>query len=459
MISITVKDIIEAAGGELLSGDPGEVARGFSIDSRTVQPGEFFIAIKGKNYDSHDFLPEAIERGARGVIVDRRQADNLKSTEINVILVDDTSGAMGMIAGRVRDLSKIPVIAITGTNGKTSVKDMLGHILSDKYKVLKSKKSYNNIIGLSLTFFDMDDTHDIAVVEIGTNHPGEVAQLSGIARPNAVIITNIGDGHLEALGDREKVFREKIRILDFLSPAGIAFMNKDDEFLKSVSSSDNTIKFYGTSSDSDYTVTNIKKKKNGFKFFLNAKEFFLPLEGEHNISNAAAAIAVSSHFGVNSRSIKRRLEEVSLPTGRLEKVNIDGFIFINDSYNANPSSFECALRVLEDSKDGKVKGVVAGDMMELGERSGEFHRLLGESIASRGIDFLVAIGERREEIATGAISGGMQENRIFLGETHEDAADMVRHVAGSGGAVVLLKGSRAAKMEEVLRCFTISSTR
>ena len=277
MVDITVKDIVEASGGELLCGDPAATADGFSIDSRTVRPGEFFIAIKGKNYDSHDFIPEVLEKEAKAVIIGRREAYDFDSPGTSVILVDDTLKAMGTIASRIRNVSDIPVIAITGTNGKTSVKDMLAHVLSDKYRVLKSRKSYNNIIGLSLTFFDVDESHDIAIVEIGTNHPGEIAQLSDIARPEAVIITNIGDGHLEALGNRENVFREKISILDFLPGYGVAFLNMDDGFLGKVTSEKVSVKFYGKNPDADYRITDMKRKKNGYRFLLNGKEYFLPL--------------------------------------------------------------------------------------------------------------------------------------------------------------------------------------
>ena len=458
MIEITINDILNATGGMLLSESSSEAVKGFSIDSRTISPGEFFIAVKGDNFDGHDFIYEAMEKGAKGVIASRRLGSSLNKETGHIILVEDTTLAMGDIARVIRQRSGKPVISITGTNGKTSVKDMVSHILSGKHKVLKSKKSYNNMIGLSLTFFEMDPSYDIVVVELGTNHPGEIASLARIASPDVAVITNIGDAHLEHFGSRESVFTEKISLLDFIASDGPAFLNRDDTFLSKAGMDKRNVKFYGSLAGSDHLVSDVRKKNNGFSFDLNGQGFFLPLEGMHNISNAAAAIALAEHFGMGYRSIRKRLEEVSLPEMRLEKVNIDGFIFINDSYNANPSSFECALDVLKDNKDGKVKGVVAGDMLELGERSVEFHRSLGESIASRELDFLVTLGDKSRDVARGAIEAGMQKNRVLIGETHEDAAIMVRHMAGPG-AVILLKGSRSAKMEEVLKCFTISCTR
>lgn len=454
----TVNDIVSSTGGKLLSQASDEEVKGFSIDTRTIEPGEFFITVKGSNFDGYDFIDEAVEKGARGIIVDRLLDDNIKEKIDHIILVKDTVLAMGDMARVIRKSSNIPFICITGSNGKTSVKDMIAHVLSDKYKVLKSKKSYNNLIGLSLTLFDLDPSHDIAVIELGTNFPGEIAALADIAGPTAAVITNIGDTHLEFFGNRDCVFSEKISLLGFLPDDGIAFLNGDDAFLGKAGIRKSTVKFYGTFAGSEYLISGISRKKHGFSFSLNGRGFFLPLEGVHNVNNAAAAIAVAEYFDIDPRHLRKRLEEVSLPEMRLEKINIDGFTFINDSYNANPSSFECALDVLMENNDGEVKGVVSGDMMELGERSRDFHRCLGKSIASRGVDFLVVLGGEAKEIATGAIEGGMQENRVLLGETHEDAAEMVRHMAGPG-TVVLLKGSRMSRMEEVLKCFTISCTR
>ncbi len=453
MIELTVKDIARVTGGQLFSEKKDAVIKGFSIDSRTIVPGQFFIAVKGKNFDGHDFAGDAVDKGASGLVVEYPLKALPMEKVDHVIVVEDAREAMGMIAAEIRSRVNIPVICVTGTNGKTTLKGILSRILSSGYRVLESRKSYNNVIGLSLTLFDLDPSHDMAVLELGTNHPGEIAKLARIARPTAAIITNIGDGHLEYFVDREGVFKEKIHLLEFLPPSGVAFLNKDDVFLSGGDRQGVVKKFYGLSDGCDFRISDVVKRGNGYSFSLNGKEYFIPLEGEHNVHNAAVAIAAAEHLGVNRENIQKKLEEVSLPEMRLESIDVNGMMFINDSYNANPDSFECALRTLQ-AAAGRYKGVVAGEMLELGERTGEMHRMIGKSIADKGVDFLITLGSSAGHMIKGALESGMEKERVLCAKSHEEAAEMVRRMARPG-TVVLLKGSRASKMEEVLKCFTI----
>ena len=457
MIKLSVNEIARMTGGKLSSKEPEAPVIGFSIDSRTIKPGEFFIAIKGDNFNGHDFICQAAEKGASGLIVEYPPDPACPGTVDHVITVEDTCEAMGMIAAGIRKRVDIPVVCITGTNGKTTVKNILSGILSARYNVLSCRKSYNNIIGLSLTLFDLDLSHDVAILELGTNHPGEISKLAEIAGPHMAVITNIGDGHLESFIDREGVFIEKIRLLDFLPDMGIAFLNKDDCLLTRAGARNAMKKFYGMSAGCDFLITGLFKKEEGYNFSLNGNEFFLPLGGAHNVYNAAAAIAVSEYFGMSYEEIREALKGVSLPEGRIEKVNINGLVFINDSYNANPGSFESALKVLQDNGAAGPKGVVTGDMLELGAESDEFHRMVGRSIAVGGVDFLITVGSGARHIAEGAVESGMEEDRVLCAADHEDAAGMIRQIADSG-TVILLKGSRATRMEEVLKCFTTSCT-
>ncbi len=457
MIKLSVNDVARMTGGKLSSKKPEDPVRGFSIDSRTIRPGELFIAVKGSNFDGHDFVLNAAEKGASGLIVGRPADPACSEMVDHVIVVEDTLEAMAMIAAGIRKGADIPVVCITGTNGKTTVKNILSSILSPRYNVLSNRKSYNNIIGLSLTLFDLDPSHDVAILELGTNHPGEIPKLAEIAAPHMAVITNVGDGHLEFFINREGVFIEKISLLDFLPDTGIAFLNKDDRLLARVGTRGTMKKFYGMSAGCDFLITRPLKKEGGYDFFLNGNRFFLPLEGAHNVYNAAAAISVAEYFGINHEEIRRALGTVSLPEMHLEKTDINDLVFINDSYNANPDSFECALKVLQDNGAGGPKGVVAGDMLELGSRSGEFHKMIGRSIAAGGIDFLITLGTGAGHIAEGAAESGMGEDRILRAVSHEDAAEMIRRIAAPG-TVILLKGSRATKMEEVLKCFTTSCT-
>ncbi|MFH1552610.1 MAG: UDP-N-acetylmuramoyl-tripeptide--D-alanyl-D-alanine ligase [Candidatus Omnitrophota bacterium] len=455
MIRLTVKDIARATGGELFSEDAEAVVSGFSVDSRTIKRGQIFIAIGGSKFNGHDFIRDAAEKHASGLIVEHSAGAACRGLTEHVVCVENTRWAMGMIAREIRKRASIPVICITGTNGKTTVKDILSHILSARHNVLRSEKSYNNIIGVSLTLFDMDPSHDVAVVELGANHPGEISKLAGIAGPQTAIITNIGDAHLEGFIDREGVFAEKISLLDSLPAQGTVFLNKDDRMLAMADTGGIARKYYGTSPDCDFKITDLAEGPDGYDFYLNEKSFFLPMEGVHNVYNAAAAIAAAACFGMDYEEIRKSLKEVSLPKMRLEKLKIEGLLFINDAYNANPGSFECALEVLQHSASGGGKGVVAGDMMELGDKSDELHRIIGRNIAGKDIDFLITLGSRARHIAEGAIETGMEKDRVLCAESHEDAARMIWQVARPE-AVVLLKGSRAAKMEEVLKCFTMS---
>jgi len=452
MIELTVKDIARVTGGRFFSKKKETVIKGFSIDSRTIAPGQFFIAVKGENFDGHDFVGDAADKGAAGLVVEHSLKALPMEKVDHVIVVEDVREAMGMIAAQIRSRVDIPVICVTGTNGKTTLKGILSRILSSGYSVLESRKSYNNVIGLSLTLFDLDPSHDMAVLELGTNHPGEIAELARIARPSVAIITNIGDGHLEYFVDRGGVFKEKMHLLDFLPPSGVAFLNKDDVFLSGVDRQGIVKKFYGLSDGCDFRISDVVKRGNGYGFSLNEKEYFIPLAGEHNVHNAAVAIAAAEHSGVNYENIRKKLEEVSLPEMRLESVDVDGMMFINDSYNANPDSFECALRTLQAGSAGRYKGVVAGEMLELG------HRMIGRSIADKGIDFLITLGISAGHMIKGALESGMEKERVLCAKSHEEAAEMVRRMARPG-TVVLLKGSRASRMEEVIKCFTIFCTR
>lgn len=449
MIKLRVKEIVKASRGRVDSIDQNALISGFSIDSRTINPGEVFIAVKGDNYDGHDFIPDALSKGAEGVIA----AEGGSWSARHTIIVEDTIEAMAEIASLTRRKADIPVVCITGTNGKTTVKGMLSSILSRHHKVLTSKKSYNNVIGLSLTMFNLDAEDELAILEIGTNAPGEIARLSAIAKPNMAVITNIAEGHLEAFHDKESVFLEKTSLLDFIPPTGCVFLNKDDEFLGRISPQGVTKKFYGMQEASDFRITEIERKKEGFSFLLNAKKFTLPLEGVHNVYNAASAVAVSEYFGVEEEDIRKALEEVTLPGMRLERIKAGDIVFINDSYNSNPGSFASALEVLEDASSDGRKGVVAGDMLELGSRSGELHRRVGAEIALKGFDFLIALGSFAKDMLTGAIGEGMAPERVHFASSHEEAAEIVKSMT-EANSVVLLKGSRKTRMEEVLKCFT-----
>lgn len=458
MIDISIKEVVALTGGELLRGDPDTLLKGLFTDSRETSPGKTFVALSGERFNGMDFIPDALKKGARGVITDGKAVKDSFTSAEHLILVRDTRKALGDIASGIRKKLDLSVVCVTGTNGKTTVKDFLAALLSARFNVLKSERSFNNIIGLSLTLFRAERAHDIAILELGTNHPGEISGLAAIARPDVAVITNVGRGHLKFFKDTESVFKEKISLLNALPDDGIAFMNGDDSLLSKTKKGGHGISFYGRSDGVDLRITDVAREDPGYSFIFDGESYRVPTEGLHNVYNASAAIAVARHFGVTADEIRQKLTEVRLPDMRLEKTTVNGLIFINDSYNANPDSYLSALDMLKEQQSSGKKIVVSGEMMELGPASGAMHQMVGGRIAQAGVDFLVVVGNKAAALADGAIRSGMAEEKVFFADDHGEAA---RHILDncSPGDTILLKGSRGSKMEEVLKCFTISFTR
>ncbi len=452
MISFTIEDAARAAGGKLISGPSDRAVKGFSIDSRTIERGMVFIAVKGENFDGHNFVKDAVSKGAAGIITEMTGPTGLFSLEIAQITVADTRKALAAIAAEIRKRVSIPVICITGSNGKTTVKEMLSEVLSSRYNVLKSRDSFNNLIGLSLSLFQLEETHEIAVLELGTNHPGEIRALAEIAAPDVAIITNIGNSHLEYFGDKNGVYSEKISLIDALPDSGMVFLPADDPLLSQISAVRVRTKRFGTSEGSDYRISDAEKQCDGYNFKVNGIFYHLPMEARHNVLNAAAAIAVADTFGITEAEIKEALKRATRPKWRLEKTKVGEVCFINDAYNANPDSFESALQFFEEY-EAPDKIVVAGEMRELGRMSEKLHYKIGRSIARKGFDCLIVVGSAASKIADGAVDEGMKKEAVIKVDDHEDAAGAIHRVSRPGSAI-LLKGSRGSRMEEVIKCFT-----
>ena len=444
-------DILNAVNGKLIAGDLSAEIKGFSIDSRQVSSGELFLAVKGGKFDGHDFVDAALQQGALGVIVSDVDKVKNKSAD-NIIQVDNTLDALKSVSSFIRDKAGIPFICVTGTNGKTTVKEILKQILSVKYKVLSSKRSFNNVFGVALTLFDLKPEHEVAILEIGTNSAGEISELAGIIEPDIGIITNIGYGHIEAFKDLRGVLREKTALLDHVKENGIAIMNKDDELLAEFIHGHCRIRYFGTVNGSDFFISGVDRKDTGYNFLINGQEFYLPVYGEHNIYNAAAAICASDHLKIDYSDMKKALEKVSLPEMRLSKLMVDNILFINDAYNANPSSFLSALNVVKYEVKAPKKGVVAGDMLELGESSKELHSHIGKRIAELDMDFLIGMGDGASIMVDAAVDAGMSKEKTKKVKSHKDAAVVLRKFADRESAV-LLKGSRKSRMEDVVTCF------
>ena len=445
-----IKEIVKVTGGKLISGDPDmdiDPAK-ISTDSRTIKRGSLFIAIKGPNFDGNDFVNNAFKKGALGAIVTQYTIRNTHDGQV-VIRVKDGTKALQAIAAHHRRQFKIPVIAVTGSNGKTTVKDMIAAALGTRYNVLKNEGTKNNHIGVPQALLGLNKKHKIAVLELGANHPGEIDELAGIVKPDACVITNIGPSHLEFFGSLNGVFNAKREVLGHLKRQGFAVLNGDDEYLSKVNRGKFRVVKFGLGDRNDYRAVNICLGKRGVSFTVNGTEDYkLNLLGIHNVYNALSAIAVAKDFGVGYESIKAAFRVFRPAYMRINLRKIRGLDIINDSYNSNPFSMQAALDVIR-HYPAPSRWIVSGDMLELGAKSGYLHREVGEKIARSGASGLLTFGRLSKCTLSGARACGMADNRLWHCATHGDIAAILKRVAKKGD-VVLVKGSRVMRMERVL---------
>ncbi|OGW94427.1 MAG: hypothetical protein A3K16_03690 [Omnitrophica bacterium RIFCSPLOWO2_01_FULL_45_24] len=479
-----VQEILKITKGKLLSGDStAEIDLATILtDSRNIKTGEFFLPLKGNNFDGEEFIGEAFKKGAVGAFTIRQgaraqaclprtiSAQGLPARlsasasasqgrdgkpragvgqEKIIIQVKNTTKALQEIAHEHRIRFDIPVIGVTGSNGKTTVKDMTAKVLSSKYKVLKNEGTKNNHIGLPQTLLKLKKYHEICILEMGTNHKGEIRSLADIARPNIAVITNIGPSHLEFLKDLKGIFESKKEIFEFLDEDSLVILNGDDKYLSKIKNNKFKIMRFGFNKVNDFRASIVSTEKDKIVFLLNNKSpFVLNLAGIHNIYNALAAIAVARHFELDYDSIKKGLAECVPAYMRLNIKNIDGVVVIDDAYNSNPLSMRAALETIK-SYPAKSRWIVSADMLELGEKENYFHRGVGEAVVRGGFDGLVTFGKLSQQTSSAALKSGMAKNRIWHCSNHEEIAAVLRKVAKAGD-VVLIKGSRTMKMEKVL---------
>ena len=462
-----ISEILKCTKGLLISGDPNaEIDIGkLSTDSRSTREGGLFIAIKGKIFDGNNFIGDAFKKGAAGAVVSSWHPGHTRTRHpalcrvpgcqgVPIIKVKNTTKAYGEIAGCHRARFNIPVVAVTGSNGKTTTKDMIAHILSGRLNVLKTEGTRNNHIGVPETLIRLKKGVDAAVIEMGMNHAGEIRYLCGIARPSAGVVTNIGESHLKFLGRVENIYKAKMELLDSLPDGAAAILNGDDRFLSGFRTKRLKIITFGLDGHNVFRASSVKCKNGLCSFSLNGKRRFeLRLLGRHNIYNALAAAAVSSYLGIGLGHAARRLAEFKGSSGqRLGTKKISGIEFINDSYNSNPLSMRCAIDSLSGYATGGKKFLISGDMLELGRLARSFHAEAGEFAAKAGIDFIFTIGALSRHTLRAALSSGMNRTSAFVCKNHADAALALRRLAKRGD-VVLVKGSRAMRMEKVIETF------
>ena len=465
MRDLTVKDIIHATKAELIQGNPDYLCKNFSKDTRTIQKGDIYIAIKGEKFDGNLFWKQAFEKGAECVIVSdiKYKKEELETFPNKTILkVKDTLQALYAIAKLKRSWYQIPVIAITGSVGKTSTKDMVASVVSQKYKTLKTIGNHNNNIGLPFTILKLQE-EEAMVLEMGMNHLGEIRLLSEIARPNICIITNIGTCHIGNLGSRENILKAKLEILEGAENPTI-IINQDNDLLQKwqEKNKDKNIITYGIHSPSDTKAEQIELNEHSGKFncYINNQQITIhvPVGGEHFILNSLCAISVGKVLNIEENQIKQGIEKFELTKKRMDITQLkNGIKIMNDAYNASLESMQASLNYLSNCKE-KRKSAVLGDMLELGTYSRELHEKVGKVVYENKIDILICSGKNAKYIAQKAEELGMEPENIYYFENKDKIESILKEMAKSGD-FILLKASHAMKffdiaenLKEVLEC-------
>jgi UDP-N-acetylmuramoyl-tripeptide--D-alanyl-D-alanine ligase len=454
MEGLTVKEVVEATKGTLVAGDPGREMTSFSTDSRTLKPGDFFIALKGKNFDGHVFLSDAAAKGALGCVVSITPSIPLPSGFV-AIHVEETQWALGQIAECWRKRHPARVVAITGSNGKTTTKEMTGSVLRQGYRVLVSPGNLNNLIGVPLTLFQLRHEHQAAVLELGMNARGEIHRLAEIAKPDVGVITNIGEAHLEFLGSVEEVAEAKGELLPFLTGDRVAILNRDDPYLTRVFPAvRGRLISFGFDRRADVRAERVRSSRDRTLFTLAAGRKGRPVRlntpGRLNVWNALAAAAVGIAFGLDLDAITAGLEQAPAAPMRMERIlHPSGAVIINDAYNANPTSMTASLEVFFRLSKGREAIVVLGDMLELGSVSEAAHKRIGALVAGCRPALLITVGERARAIGEGAAVNGFDVTRIHCCRDHGEARAVLRaHLAAAPW--VFLKASRGMGLEKLL---------
>jgi len=451
----TVGRIAGDCGGEIISGSGGVLIGSISTDSRDIGADGLFIPLIGENFDGHDFIKGLAEAGKIKSFLTMRDGFGgiADSAGIAAVRCDDTLKALGKIASAHRASFDIPVIGITGTNGKTTTKELLHFMLSLKYRVHKNEKNYNNEIGVPFSLLGLERSHQMAVIEMGMNHSGELERLSAMARPGMALITNVGEGHLEFLGSVENVALAKSEIMHGMEKGSMAVINRDTEYFELLKSRavqmGLSVKTFGLSNGADVRPADFKLRVDGIGMNIGGSEMGVPLYGLHNVYNVTAAFAAASEYGISAADIAGAIGGFVNVGGRSQILD-RGYTVINDTYNANPLSVKYALISARDIFPGRRKIAVLSDMKELGGSSEIFHEDTGREVADNGFDLLLACGEMSGALARGAVRSGMKNENVIRfndkGEMKSFLLDLVRD-----GDVVLVKGSRSTGMEDIVK--------
>jgi len=449
-----VKDILKITNGQLLTGNEDLECENFSKDTRTIQKGDIYIGIKGEKFDGSQFWSQSLDNGADAVIIRNIEIEPEqlgKYSNKTIIKVDDTLKALYEIAKYKRSLYNIPIIAVTGSVGKTSTKDVIASVVSQKYKTLKTEGNYNNNIGVPLTILKLRD-HEAAVIEMGMNHLGEISLLTDIAKPTLAVITNIGTSHIGYLGSRENILKAKLEILEGMEIPKI-IINNDNDLLHNwyeENKQNLEIHTFGIENKSELNAENIKLQENESIFTAISQtdtiDIHVPVGGEHFVYNALCATEVGRILQISNEQIQQGISQFELTKKRMDIRKLEnGAILINDAYNASYESMQASLEFLENYR-GQRKIAVLGDMFELGEFSIELHKKVGEEVAKRNIDILICAGENSKYIIKEA-EKNLKVKTYFMHNNEEIVEKLSQELRNED--VILVKASNGMKFFEI----------
>ena len=448
MLELNLQEIVKATKGALLKEANVKEIKAVSTDTRKIEEGTMFIALKGENFNGNNYVLDAFNKGAKIAIVDEVKCDlNELKEDVALIKVENTGRALMDLAKFYREKLGLKVVGITGSAGKTSTKDLVAAVLSDKYKVFKTKGNFNNEIGLPLMILELDSTYDVAILEMGMRGLGQIRELAEIASPDLGIITNIGISHIEILKTRENILKAKMEIATFFDKNNTLVVCGNDDFLGALPEAEYKIVKTGVGENFEIGAKNIALEELSSKFTVydgeKEEEFSLNMPGEHNISNLMLGIAIAKELGVSFEEMKRGLKNIEATSMRLELIKKDGFSILNDCYNSSPVAVKSAIDVMKNI-EGKRRIAVLGTMRELGHKSEEAHEEIGKYAKENGIEKVLCFGDFSENIKEGYGEGcTVYENKEEL------IKDLLNIICE--GDIILVKASRSLKFEEITK--------
>ena len=454
----TLEEVARFSGGRLVKGDPSLPVDRLHTDTRTLAAGDCFVALQGDRFDGHTFVPQAKNHGAVAALVSNPISDTDLPEGLGVVEVRNTLEALQRFAASYRQLLPVRTIGVTGSSGKTSTKELIASVLRTRFKTKATEGNLNNHIGVPLTLIRLDVEDEFGVVEMGMNHPGEIAPLVKMAAPEIGVISSIGPAHIEFFADQAAIAAEKAELIAALPPGGLAVLNGDDEWSRRIADRTRArVEWTGRRTDSTWWAEDLRVYSDCLSFLLrhngSSLTVRLPVVNRIMVSNALLAAAVGRECGLTMDEIGRGLEAVKLPGARMRVEQAHGAWIINDAYNANPDSMKAALDALGEFPGANRRLAVLGSMGELGQHAAELHREIGEFAARKGLALLIAVGPHAEAYARGAMAAGLSHHQIVAALDAEEATIALKPMLRPADAV-LVKGSHFMGLEKLVAALT-----